>query len=217
MAEMKILDLNELGRAVDVPSREFTPPIPGAKPMLEQVWDGDYVQKAVDYLQKNYKSKGGQYSILGHVPSWVCIAFADALMPECECFFATPNHDENNTFTHLPIHDLKTGALDPSIPYQQTVREEGDFIYVDFGLTEDVSWEELINKVSPNLTLPELPAGKNVCLFSNAHYPLQWVVINHYAKNARGVFCADHDAPVYRCAIPGTSGYKYGEEVPRKA
>ena len=158
MAEMKILDLNELGRAVDVPSREFTPPIPGAKPMLEQVWDGDYVQKAVDYLQKNYKSKGGQYSILGHVPSWVCIAFADALMPECECFFATPNHDENNTFTHLPIYDLKTGALDPSIPYQQTVREEGDFIYVDFGLTEDVSWEDLINKVSPNLTLPELPA-----------------------------------------------------------
>jgi hypothetical protein len=215
MPEMKIIDMTEVGRAVGVAEKEVIPPFPNAKPVLQQVWEPKDVENAVKYISDKYKADGGNVSIFGHVDTWICFAIVEALSPECNCHFATPNHDENDTFTHLPIYELSYGEPDPALQYQHEIREEGDFIYVKFNLGAEVEWSDLINKVAPTLTLPPIPEGKNLCISSDALYPLQWVVIGNYAKKANALFTAGHGTPPYRCAIPGTTSYKIGDEIPR--
>jgi hypothetical protein len=215
MPEFTTVDLSEVGRIVGVAEKEVTPPFPNAKPMLQQMWEAKDVVNTIAYLTEKYKAKGGNISLLGHVDIWICFAIAEALKPECTCFFATPNHDANDTFTQLPLYDLSFGEPDPALQYQHEVREEGDFVFVKFNIGADIEWLDLLNNVLPNLTLPPIPEGKNLCISSDAHYPIQWVVIGNYAKVANAVFTAGHGNSPYRCALPGTTDYKIGDEIPR--
>lgn len=215
MKDIITVDVARIGHEVGVPEVEFTPPFPGAKPMMQQQWSPEYVEKTIEAL-KQYKVEGNRISLFGHLDTWVCMAIADSLMPECECFFSTPNHDADNTFTDLPIYPVKYGTPDPELKYQHSVREEGDILYLDFSIDNDLDWLHLINDLLPNLTIPEIPEGKIICAYSSAHYPIQWVVLNNYAKHCKALFCAGHTDPEYRCALPGDTDYKLGDGIPRK-
>lgn len=217
MEQITELELTSLGRIAGVAEKEFTPPFPGAKPMLQQVWETENVARAVEYLRETYKPRGGKVSILGHVDSWICMAFADALQPECEVFFKVPNHDPDNTFTDIPVYPVKYGEPDDSLKFTYSIREDGDIIYMDYGIDNDLDWLYLVTEAVSDLTIPALPEDRILCLHSLSHYPLQWVAVNNYAKTARSIFCSDHDDPFYHCAIPGNSGYKLGDTIPRIA
>lgn len=215
MKEIITVDVPRLGHELGVPEVEFTPPVPGAKPMMQQIWSTEWVEKIIDALKK-YKEEGSRVSLFGHLDTWVCMAITDALQPECECFFSTPNHDPEDTFTDLPIYEVKYGTPDPALKYRHTVREDGDFLFVDFDIDENLDWNYLVTDVVRDLTIPDIPEGKILCAYSSAKYPLQWVVLNNYAKKCRALFCAGHTDAEYHCAIPGDTGYHLGDGIPRK-
>ena len=209
MSEIYVLDLAVVGKELGVPEKEVTPPFPNAKPMLQQVWTDEYVFKLIDYAKENIKPKGGVVSLLGHVEMWIAMALAHALRPECDVRFASPNHDENNTFTHLPAYDVKYG--EPTPGYSQTVEEKGDYLYIDYTISEDIPWNTLLDETLPNLVLPEIPQGKKLVLAANAHYPLQWVVMNAYARGCSAMFSNDHGSPNYRCSYSVDPAVKVGD------
>lgn len=215
MSDILIVDIAEIGRAVNVREDEFTPPFPGAKPALQQVWDTPSVYSAFEYLKK-YKVVGTEISFLGRADIWIVLAFAYFLQPECTCYFTRPKRSEDDTSFNIPLLDLPKGELNPDVGFEYTLREEGDFLYMDYGVdTPGAKGHTFMSEQIPSLILPPIPEGKNLCLYSTGAYPVQWAVTNSYGGCSKSVFTSCHDDPFYHCAITNSSGFRYGDTVPR--
>ena len=215
MSEITVYDLSVIGKELGVPEKEVIPPFPNAKPMMQQDWTDEYVFKLIDYFKENIKPKGGKVSLLGHLEMWVILAISKAIQPECEPYFCVPTHDENNTMANMPIYDTQFGDPAPGYTLEIKTEEKGDYLFVDYRLKEDAPWEDLIANLGPNLVVPALPEGKNLCLAGEGHYPLQWVVMNAYAKIAGSLFSNDHGNPVSHCGFSANPAIKVGDTVTR--
>ena len=209
--------MNELAEAVGVSSSLFTPPIPDAKPMLRYDWDGPAVRRAAEKLRADYPVSGTELAFLGHVDIWIVLALAYSVESTCRCFFASPNHDENNTFTYIPLEKLPIGTPDPEVYFDYKIAEEDDVVYMDYNVDDPkIQGHSFFHDSIFKLILPEIPEGKTLCLHGGGIYPVQWVVTNTYRQFASSVFTAAHEDAVYTCAWSGDPAYHAGDTLPRK-
>ena len=217
MSEIITIEMNQLAESVGVPSSLFTPPIPNAKPMVQYAWDGPAVEKAAAKLRQTYTAPGTQLAFLGHVDVWIVLALAYAVEENCKSYFASPNHDENNTFTYIPLDLLPIGAPSGEVYFDYSIREEGDIVYMDYNVDDPkVQGHSFFHDSIGKLVLPEIPKGKTLCLHGGGIYPVQWVVTNTYRQFASSVFTAAHEDREYTCAWSGDGAYRVGDKLPRK-
>ena len=216
MAEIITVNMNELAESVGVPSSLFTPPIPNARPMVQYAWDGPAVRKAAERLRQMYRTPGTHLAFLGHVDIWIVLALAYAVEDTCTCYFASPNHDENNTFTYVPLDRRPIGTPGGDVYFDYKIRDTGDIVYMDYNVDDPaVQGHSFFHDSIDRLILPEIPAGKTLCLYGGGIYPVQWVVTNTYKPFATAVFTAAHEDAVYTCAWSGDSRYRVGDRLPR--
>lgn len=216
MSEMKIVHVNELAEVLRVPSHLFTPPIPNAEPMTQYDWNGTYVEMAISKLQKTYTEPNTHIAFLGHVDVWIVLAMAYGLEQNCKCYFASPNHDENNTFTYIPLNRMPIGTPSGEVYFSYKMKEDGDTVYMDYTVDDPaVQGHTFFHESISKLVLPEIPAGKRLCLHGGGIYPVQWVVTNTYKHVSKSVFTAAHEDIEYTCAWSDDLRYKVGDRVPR--
>lgn len=214
MSEMITVNMNELAEAVGVPSSLFTPPIPNAKPMVQYAWDGPAVERAAEQLRRTYQTPGTNLAFLGHVDVWIVLALAYSV--ENTCHFASPNHDKDNTFSYIPLEELPIGVPTGEVYFDYAIREEGDVVYMDYNVDDPaVQGHSFFHDSIGKLVLPEIPAGKTLCLYGGGIYPVQWAVTNTYKKLAASVFTACHEDTAYTCAWSGDGKYRVGDQIPR--
>ena len=65
------------------------------------------------------------------------------------------------------------------------------------------------------LVLPEIPAGKTLCLYGAGIYPVQWAVTNTYKQSFDNVFTACHQDKVYTCCYSKNGDYQVGDTIER--
>lgn len=218
MSEIITIELNRLAESVGVPSSLFTPPIPNAKPMVQYAWDGTTVEKAAQVLRQTYPNPGTQLAFLGHVDVWICLALAYAVEDTSRCYFASPNHDENNTFTYVPLDLLPIGTPSDEVYFSYSIRDEGEYVYMDYNVDDPaVQGHSFFHDSIGKLVLPEIPAGKTLCLYGSGIYPVQWAVTNTYKQISANVFTATHQDREYTCAWSGDGTYSVGDKLPRQA
>lgn len=216
MSEIITIDLNRLAESVGVPSSLFTPPIPNAKPMVQYAWDGPAVEKAAQKLRAAYSVPGTRLAFLGHVDVWICLALAYAVEDTCLCYFASPNHDEDNTFTYVPLDRLPIGTPSNEVFFSHSIRDAGEFVYMDYNVDDPaVQGHSFFHDSIGKLVLPEIPAGKTLCLYGSGIYPVQWVVTNTYKHISANIFTATHQDREYTCAWSGDGKYAVGDKLPR--
>ncbi len=214
---MLTVNLNELAEAVGVPSAMFTPPIPNAQPMLQYQWDAAGVARASAELQKTYTTPGTELAFLGHVDIWIVLALAYSVEDTCRSYFASPNHDENNTFAYIPLDELPIGTPSADVYFDYKIREEGDIVYMDYGVDDPkVQGHTFFHDSISSLVLPPIPAGKTLCLYGSGIYPVQWAVTNTYRKLCTAVFTACHEDTCYTCAWSADAEHQVGDQIPRK-
>ena len=216
MPEITMVNLNELAESIGVPSSMFTPPIPNAKPMVQYAWDGASVQRAIGKLNEAYPDPAAQLAFLGHVDVWVTLALAYGTGKAC--YFASPNHDENNTFAYIAMDELPIGVPPKDIYFDYKIVEDGDTVYMDYCVDDPAAQgHTFFHDSIPKLVLPEIPQGKTLCLHGGGIYPVQWVVTNTYKKFCTSVFTAAHQDTAYTCTWSQDPKYQVGDQLPRKA
>ena len=217
MSEIITVNMNELAESVGVPSSLFTPPIPNAKPMVQYAWNGPAVMKAAEQLRQTYQEPGTQLAFLGHVDVWIVLALAYGVEKTCRCYFASPNHDENNTFSYIPLDLLPIGTPGSDVYFDYSIRDTGDIVYMDYNVDDpSVQGHSFFHDSISKLVLPAIPEGKTLCLHGGGIYPVQWAVTNSYKQISASVFTAAHEDKVYTCAWSGNGQYRVGDTLPRE-
>ncbi|MCD7845788.1 MAG: nuclear transport factor 2 family protein [Oscillospiraceae bacterium] len=212
-----VINFSSLGKVLGVKEEEFTPPIPDGKPMKRQIWTLDAVQQAIESVKK-HKIPGTKVALDGHLEFWIIMAVAKSLEPECECFYVAPGEEgmpkpgAPMKFVNIPFYPVSWGKAGPQ-GFSASVSEEGDIVYIDFKVDDDVSWMDQLNVIAPHLTLPIVPEGKTLCFKAEAHFPIMWVVLKAYEKCAKSIFCAGRADNAYRCYLPG-GGHSLGDSLP---
>ena len=213
---MITVDLGTLAEQAGVPSHQFTPPIPGAGPMTVYDWNGDTVRTAGAMLKQTYTAPGTELALLGHVDIWICLALAYAVEDTCKTFFASPNHDKENTFSYIPLEPLPIGKPARDVFFDYTIREEGSTVYLEYAVDDPkAQGHTFFHGDIGKLILPEVPAGKTLCIYGAGIYPVQWAVANTYRSRARSIFTACHQDKVYTCAWSDDPAYQVGDTIPR--
>ena len=216
MSEIITVNMNDLAESVGVPSSLFTPPIPNAKPMVQYDWNGPAVKQAAEQLRRTYQTPGTQLAFLGHVDVWIVLALAYGVEQTCQCYFASPNHDENNTFTYIPLDCLPIGKPGGDVYFDYKIEEKDGIVYMDYNVDDPaVQGHSFFHDSISKLVLPEIPSGKTLCLHGGGIYPVQWVVTNTYKQFATSVFTASHEDAFYTCAWSGNGQYQVGDTLPR--
>lgn len=218
MSNIISVDLNKLAETVGVPSEMFTPPVPNAQPMLQYAWSKEHIAPAVEVLRKDYPEPGTHLAFLGHVDIWICLALAYGVEDTCKCYFASPNHDEANTFAYVPLDPLPLGEKNPEVYFEYKSWEEGDFLFMEYAVDDPSAGagHTFFNDSIEKLVLPEIAHGKYLCLHGGGIYPVQWAVSHTYRQFSKAIFTAAHDDKFYTCAWCADGTYQPGDKVERK-
>ena len=216
MPELITVNMNELAESVGVPSSLFTPPIPNARPMVQYAWDGPAVERAAEKLRQTYTVPGTLLAFLGHVDVWIVLALAYSVEDTCKCCFASPNHDEDNTFSYIPLDPLPFGTPPTDIYFDYSIEQRGDVVYLSYNVDDPkIQGHSFFHDSIGKLVLPEIPAGKTLCIYGGGIYPVQWVVTNTYKQISASVFTAAHEDKFYTCAWSADETYHVGDRLPR--
>lgn len=226
MSEPILINLEEVGRAINVPEEYITPPVPGARPdqkVLVQNWDKAAIARAVDYLG-HYKAEKAHIAVYGHVDAWIVMAIVTALRPDCQVDYAQPNHgharvggEDAPAIRVMPFEPITVGgAPNPDIYFDVNIIEDQDKVFLTYR-ADDPNKEGMHNFDIENLSKLVLPAvgqDKDLYLFGVGAYPVQVQITNTYCQVARSVSTANHSDEVYHCAYSRNPAIQPGDTEP---
>lgn len=217
MFDPDLIDVVELGRALNVPEGQFTPPIPdGRPPMVMQYWSRDHLRRAFARLAP-FKQRGGRAALIGHIEAWVMLALARYLMPECHVYYVSPPRPGETEYVELDLcSPLPLGELNPEMSFVYSIREEGDRLFMEYDV--DCSGDENIHTIDParipELVLPPIPADKHVFLHASGPFSAQVAIANAYVPISKSVSIAYRDDVVYHCAASRGAEIEPGDTFP---
>jgi hypothetical protein len=202
-----VVDLREMGDRYGLKMRDVVKD--GKVIMRDHAWTPEALRKAVKEVEE--KAKG--YEIIelrGHVPNWVVAALAYAAHPATAYFEIGPKGMYHLTATPFPID-----AKEPTAGYHFDVKEDGDFVYVQ-ALTDNPHADAHGFDMSKfdEMTMPVIPAGKNVLLSGETVNPVAVSMVLAYAEISNSVSIRFHQEPGYFCSVTHDPKIEIGHMFP---
>ena len=207
MTKIEVEALGRIAHTMEIQVPE--PPFDGSgRTMTILRWDRDSIERAIEYLRP-VKASSNDVLLIAHASPWVTLAIAGGLSP-CVCYQYVPRWEMT-----LPFMDIPHGVPNPEADVFFKVTIEGDFvfIYYEADKPEGHGIHSFNKDKLSKLVLPEVPAGKHICLYGHGMYIVQTIIAYSYSPGSRSVSTASYEEEEFRCGLSFTNEYHPGDIV----